>query len=343
MFVNAWHWQDAYREKVAQSREEARVRILDPYIVPIIALFQGRVIDKPEQGMAATEYSTGGDVGHKIFMIGGVLFLIIELKLDTPDENALAQLFLELLSAAKENMAIDFAGLRIYGLLTDTTQFRFYSYEPATKKFFYDETIFSDTTRTNAFSKMIDVSNKIFGVVISGYKEGLRATIKISHDRAKRMDFSSMGSSPEPEDQIRQSDSSSARKITGGRKSTSEWESALFWAERCCAMFERPVTSLQDIEETGNDALKLLTKSICFLPRASYFTGDDDPSTTAELQALATRVINKWHRSYLSSVLDSQGAPSQRKKAKAQQVGKEANKQWLKTRRQQLKQKIRKA
>jgi hypothetical protein len=129
-------------------------------------------------------------------------------------------------------------------------------------------------------------------------------------------------------------------------------------------MFERPVTSLQDIEETGNDALKLLTKryaavaqliangkhllhhtaaSICFLPRASYFTGDDDPSTTAELQALATRVINKWHRSYLSSVLDSQGAPSQRKKAKAQQVGKEANKQWLKTRRQQLKQKIRKA
>ena len=30
MFVNAWHWQDAYREKVAQSREEARVRILDP-------------------------------------------------------------------------------------------------------------------------------------------------------------------------------------------------------------------------------------------------------------------------------------------------------------------------
>jgi hypothetical protein len=29
-FVNAWRWQDVYREKVVQSKEEARVRILDP-------------------------------------------------------------------------------------------------------------------------------------------------------------------------------------------------------------------------------------------------------------------------------------------------------------------------
>ncbi|KIM89513.1 hypothetical protein PILCRDRAFT_769359 [Piloderma croceum F 1598] len=90
MFENAWRWQDVYREKVVHSRKEARVRILDPYIVSIVALFQGRVIDKPDQSMAETEYSTGGEVEHKIFMIGGVLFLIIEFKLDSPDENALA-------------------------------------------------------------------------------------------------------------------------------------------------------------------------------------------------------------------------------------------------------------
>ena len=30
MFENAWRWQDVYREKVDHTREEARVRILDP-------------------------------------------------------------------------------------------------------------------------------------------------------------------------------------------------------------------------------------------------------------------------------------------------------------------------
>jgi len=30
MFENAWRWQDVYREKVDQGREEARVRLLEP-------------------------------------------------------------------------------------------------------------------------------------------------------------------------------------------------------------------------------------------------------------------------------------------------------------------------
>jgi hypothetical protein len=30
MFKNAWRWQDVYREKVDYTREEARVRLLDP-------------------------------------------------------------------------------------------------------------------------------------------------------------------------------------------------------------------------------------------------------------------------------------------------------------------------
>jgi hypothetical protein len=59
-------------------------------------------------------------------------------------------------AAAKANKGIDFTGLRVYGLLTDTIQFKFYSYEPTTEQFCYDETIYSDATRTSAFSKMID-------------------------------------------------------------------------------------------------------------------------------------------------------------------------------------------
>jgi hypothetical protein len=36
------------------------------YIVPIVALFQGRVIDTPEQAMMETQYSTGGGVEHEV-------------------------------------------------------------------------------------------------------------------------------------------------------------------------------------------------------------------------------------------------------------------------------------
>lgn len=40
--------------------------VLLQYIVPIIALFHGRVIDKPEQAMTETIYSTGGGVEHEV-------------------------------------------------------------------------------------------------------------------------------------------------------------------------------------------------------------------------------------------------------------------------------------
>jgi hypothetical protein len=36
------------------------------YIVPVVALFQGRIIDKPEQEMVETEYSSGGEVEHEV-------------------------------------------------------------------------------------------------------------------------------------------------------------------------------------------------------------------------------------------------------------------------------------
>ena len=36
------------------------------YIVPIVALFHGRVINKPEERMVETKYSTGGEVEHEV-------------------------------------------------------------------------------------------------------------------------------------------------------------------------------------------------------------------------------------------------------------------------------------
>ena len=60
------------------------------------------------------------------------------------------------LAAAEMNKDANFEGLRIYGLLTDLSQFRFYSYDPDTLQFCFDETIAIDNKRTGALFDMVD-------------------------------------------------------------------------------------------------------------------------------------------------------------------------------------------
>ena len=48
------------------------------YVIPLMALFQGRVIDMPEKAMIGTQYSTGGEVEHEVSMtcpFAGSLFI----------------------------------------------------------------------------------------------------------------------------------------------------------------------------------------------------------------------------------------------------------------------------
>jgi len=222
-------------------------------------------------------------------MIGGILFFIIEFKFGVPDDHNLAQLFLELLSGAEQNSTLKFAGLRIYGLLTDLILFKFYSYDPANEQFCIDETIVINNKRIGAFSDMIDVSNKIFGVVLSAYMDGLRAIISRSKDRAKCND--------------KPSELTGEEKKPSGRKSTDQWEAALTLAQGCVEKFREPVATLRDIENRGNAALELLTKSVRSIPRASTFSGGiNDPSTPAELKALAVSVTETVHEHYLSAI-----------------------------------------
>jgi hypothetical protein len=58
-------------------------------------------------------------------------------------------------AAAKANETVDFANLRIYGLLTDLIDFHFYSYDPLAKEFAFDETLVVNITRDVAFTDMI--------------------------------------------------------------------------------------------------------------------------------------------------------------------------------------------
>jgi len=94
---------------------------------------------------------------------------------------------------------------------------------------------------------MMDVSNKIFGVVLSAYIESLRANITMNQEREKH-------------NKQNLSELNSGWKNTGGRKSTDQWKSALALAEECCVKFKEPSASPLDIEEKANEALSLLTK-----------------------------------------------------------------------------------
>ena len=138
--------------------------------------------------MTSTAYSSGGEVEHEVsfyiaqfmstssqhfiqlFMIGGILFFVIELKLLYEGKDNIAHLFLELLceslvaslsvvnlytAAAEMNRTARFEGLRVYGLLTDLTTFKFYSYDPIQKKFAFDETIIVNVSREILFADMI--------------------------------------------------------------------------------------------------------------------------------------------------------------------------------------------
>jgi hypothetical protein len=107
-------------------------------------------------------------------MIGGILFILVEFQLDMCLDDNVARLFVQILcacvplltflvltrkwyrAAAKENRKAYFTNLRIYGFLTDLFDFHFYSYDPLSRKFAFDETlIVNNTTRGLAFTDMI--------------------------------------------------------------------------------------------------------------------------------------------------------------------------------------------
>lgn len=180
--------------------------------------------------------------------------------------------------------------------------FSFYSYDPITKKFCFDETILIVNKRPGSLAEMVDVSDKIFGLILSAYMDGLCATLEKSRDRAKNNDFLLIGSSPEE-----MWKGSSGREVTakgrnGGCKSTDNWEAALRFAQACCEKFSEPVTSLEDIETNGNDALTLLSQSVHSIPRASFFTGkDDELSMPSKLKDLADHLVDGMYETSLST------------------------------------------
>ncbi|CAA7265588.1 unnamed protein product [Cyclocybe aegerita] len=305
MFKDGWRAMDVYREKTQQDREAARIKLLEPWLVPIIALFEGRVVDLPESAMVPTIYSSGGAVEHEIIVVGRALFFVVEMKL-LLDKDCTAQLFLELLSAAEANKKLKYTGLRVYGLLTDLTLFHFYSFDPIERSFYKDDVLFANVIRELFCGDMIPVANKIFSVLMLGYLESLEATVALSKARGQSgMCSSDKGSSPIHQMADKPSilaSSSGAKQSKGAsshvRPSLTAWENGLALAKQAyddlqkCALAE----SIDKFEENAINALDTLSKSVSCLPRYSLYSGPSDtPITPAGLDAMADKSVKIWH------------------------------------------------
>ncbi|KAJ3510343.1 hypothetical protein NLJ89_g4733 [Agrocybe chaxingu] len=287
MFKDGWRAMDVYREKHQQDQEAARIKLLEPWLVPIIALFEGRVVDLPESAMVPTIYSSGGAVEHEIIVVGRALFFIVEMKL-LLDKDCTAQLFLELLSAAEANKKLKYTGLRIYGLLTDLTLFHFYSFDPIERSFYKDDVLIAN----------------IFSILMSGYLESLEATVALSKARAQSGDSSGKGSSPihqmadKPSILASSSGANSMGALSHVRPSLTVWENGLALAKqayedlRKCAL----AGNIDQFEENATNALNTLSKSVSCLPRYSLYSGPSDtPITPAGLDAMADKSVKIWH------------------------------------------------
>jgi len=202
---------------------------------------------------------------------------------------------------------VDFANLRIYGLLTDLTQFRFYSYDPLSQNFAIDEILIVNSTRDFVFADMIPVSNKIFSVILTAYIDGLEATTAKNIEKKSKGDISSSGSAPLQ--QLRSQNPPSERwpsrlpNHNGGRKSTDRYEVALQLAKQCREKFDESVRTIDDVENNSTAALELLARSVRSIPRVSLLTGKYDPSSTEEIKDLAHRMV---HQKYLDMAQVSQ-------------------------------------
>ncbi|KAH9923802.1 hypothetical protein B0H21DRAFT_154623 [Amylocystis lapponica] len=198
-FRAGWRTMNVYQERTYRNGEAVRIKLLESWLAPIIMLFEGKAIDNPEAVVATTTF-TDSTVEYEIVIIGGTLFLIAEQKYVLEYDDNKAELFLKLLSAAQVNRKNKPGGLRVYGLLTDLTDFCFYSYSPSTNSFAADQHIVVNFKRDDFCFDMIGgmsslslapmylhdcdaVTNKLFSVIMCGYLEMLRTMVSANQQK----------------------------------------------------------------------------------------------------------------------------------------------------------------
>ncbi|KAJ6590559.1 hypothetical protein DFH09DRAFT_1274027 [Mycena vulgaris] len=252
--------------------------ILSQYLVPVLALFSGRIADAPECSMPETELSSGGSAEHQLFIVGNVLFLVVELKLGLRENHDIkyAQLFSKLFSASELNRSVGFPSLKVYGLLTDMGTFDFFSFDPVLRTFYRDPTIGVARKREDFLYDMIEVVNKIFSIILQEYVDTLKATCE---------QCSSAGSLPH-----------ALSNRPAGRVSLEAWEQARDNAVSAQEKLMQFDSDPEQLQQSISEGLELLARSMGVVRRATMITSKHDLPTKAELEDMAHKYVLKWHR-----------------------------------------------
>ncbi|KIM83241.1 hypothetical protein PILCRDRAFT_7198 [Piloderma croceum F 1598] len=262
----------AFRQSGPPSRqpnEGTRVEFLGTWLPEIIPLFLGRLYDRSEKPMPGTELSSGGRVEHEVFMWERVIVFLIEVKLEVMSGpkywNFLAQVMCELESACQMNRRIDIQDFAIYAVLTDTKQWEFLAYDGAQRKFYRDEPISLSGPPLEDhwlyIRRMVQVCSRIFGLLLQGYINTLKAYATKSFQRGEVGDNNLKRSSSVPVPISKKKGSSLQRP------STDVWETLAAAAEHCQERFNDAFQLMQNKEkkaadEMAEEALALLRTSV---------------------------------------------------------------------------------
>ncbi|KAJ6576685.1 hypothetical protein DFH09DRAFT_914602, partial [Mycena vulgaris] len=260
------------------------------YLVPILALFAGRVEDLPERDMPETELASGGSVAHQVFIVGKILFFVIELATPAqPIENSVAQLFAALFSASKmnRNRAAGFEALTVYGLLTDMGAFHFYAFDPTSETFYRDRKVVVGRVRGDFLYDMMAVADKIFSLVLQGYVDTLKAAVPrrptlwywyLLYRSARRLGVLMNPGQP-----------------TRRCASRGAWERALEYALAAQTKLAEFSISISSDAAAAEEGLRLLACSVGFVGRTTEMTGARDVPGESELEGMAAEAVaRRW-------------------------------------------------
>ncbi|KZV70260.1 hypothetical protein PENSPDRAFT_451724 [Peniophora sp. CONT] len=230
---------------------------------------KGRIALK-QTTIKKTSVTSGDAVEHKICVAEGTLLVVLEVPRVSQDEvDNVAQLFKAMLSATHVHRDVSpDRQLRVYGLLTDSLKFEFFSYDPVTRKFSCDASLLAALGyQEEIFELVIPVTNKIFSILLSGY-------IGLVRNRALET-----------------------------ARSEVNYDLALTLAEKARGLFTQEVTTNGELEVQMSKALDVLRQSISIVPRETDMGSDEqEPVSVQEPAQMAGQLSSSFRSMKVTSV-----------------------------------------
>ncbi|KAI0064215.1 hypothetical protein BV25DRAFT_1914436 [Artomyces pyxidatus] len=230
---------------------------------------------------SADEYTkTGVELNYSLVVAGVVLLIIIQSTSPVLSKADIRRIAVELsVQTDTYNASVD--GLRIQGVMVNRSSYSFFSYDRLQGQLCFDETLEMDGKSKAISVQMIDISNKIFGGLMSGYMTYVTELTKQVEENAKIQEG-------QPMVQFVQTKGSGYVEPDG-------YPVALKYAKECYALFQKGA------ESYGTEALDLLAKSVqALMPDASldynrFVPGHVDLEMCADFDTLARKFVYMFY------------------------------------------------